>query len=138
MSSLIGAAHASTSALYAFGVGTAVTAHNLANVLTQGFKSSRTLYSDLPQSSGVVVSTQKLYGPGPLIPNQEGLPANDSLELIGPGGAPRILLGFLEGSNTNVAVEMVNLIVASRAYQANAKVIPTVDEMLGIVINLKV
>jgi flagellar hook protein FlgE len=35
-------------------------------------------------------------------------------------------------------MEMVGLIVTSRAYQANAKVVPTVDSMLGTVINMKV
>jgi flagellar hook protein FlgE len=55
-----------------------------------------------------------------------------------PGAADWVPKGFVEGSNTDIATEMVNLIVTSRSYQANAKVIPTVDEMLGMVINLKV
>jgi flagellar hook protein FlgE len=33
---------------------------------------------------------------------------------------------------------MLNLIITSRAYQANAKVVPTVDSMLGMVVNLRV
>lgn len=38
--------------------------------------------------------------------------------------------GYLEGSNVQVADEMVNLIVAQRAYEMNSKVITTTDEMM--------
>jgi flagellar basal body rod protein FlgG len=118
-------------ALSAFGVGTQVVAHDLANVLTNGFKGSRALYYDLPGRSGVGVAVQRLSAPsGPLIPAQ-GLPPN-------PRSSPLTPPGFVEGSNTDVAMEMVNLIVTSRAYQANAKVVPAVDEMLGVVINMRV
>lgn len=37
---------------------------------------------------------------------------------------------YLEGSNVQIADEMVNLIVAQRAYEMNSKVITTSDEML--------
>jgi flagellar basal-body rod protein FlgC len=123
--------YTAATALSAFGVGTQVIAHNLANVMTDGFKSSQALYYDLPPYSGVGVSTRRLGVPsGPLIPAQ-GLPPN-------PNSSPLTPPGFVEGSNTDVAMEMVSLIVTSRAYQANAKVPPTIDEMLGTVINMKV
>lgn len=38
---------------------------------------------------------------------------------------------YLEGSNVQVADEMVNLIVAQRAYEMNSKAIQAADEMLG-------
>lgn len=38
---------------------------------------------------------------------------------------------YLEGSNVQVADEMVNLIVAQRAYEMNSKAIQATDEMLG-------
>lgn len=41
-----------------------------------------------------------------------------------------IINGYLEGSNVQIADEMVNLIVAQRAYEMNSKVITTSDEML--------
>jgi len=41
-----------------------------------------------------------------------------------------IAQGYLEGSNVQLADEMVNLIVAQRAYEANSKAITTSDEML--------
>lgn len=42
----------------------------------------------------------------------------------------KLLQGYLEGSNVKIADEMVNLIVAQRAYEMNSKVITTSDEML--------
>lgn len=44
---------------------------------------------------------------------------------------------YLENSNVNVATEMVNLIVAQRAYQLNSKAITTSDDMLEQANNLK-
>ena len=44
---------------------------------------------------------------------------------------------YLEGSNVQVADEMVNLIVAQRAYQLNSKAITTSDDMLEQANNLK-
>lgn len=42
----------------------------------------------------------------------------------------KVVQNYLEGSNVQVADEMVNLIVAQRAYQLNSKAITTSDEML--------
>jgi flagellar basal-body rod protein FlgG len=44
---------------------------------------------------------------------------------------------FLEMSNVQVAVEMVNLIVAQRAYEFNSRIIQTSDNMLGTATTLK-
>ena len=49
----------------------------------------------------------------------------------------RMLQGYLEGSNVQVADEMVNLIVAQRAYEMNSKAITTTDEMMQTANNLK-
>ncbi len=49
----------------------------------------------------------------------------------------RILQGYLEGSNVQVANEMVNLIVAQRAYEMNSKAITTSDSMMEVANNLK-
>jgi flagellar basal-body rod protein FlgG len=45
--------------------------------------------------------------------------------------------GYLEGSNVYVADEMVNLIIAQRAYEINSKAITTSDEMMQTANNLK-
>lgn len=39
--------------------------------------------------------------------------------------------GYLENSNVQVADEMVNLIVAQRAYEMNSKAIQAADEMMS-------
>lgn len=45
--------------------------------------------------------------------------------------------GFIEMSNVKVVEEMVNMIVAQRAYEANSKTIQTSDTMLQIANNLR-
>lgn len=45
--------------------------------------------------------------------------------------------GYLEGSNVQVADEMVNLIIAQRAYEMNSKAITTADTMMEEANNLK-
>lgn len=55
----------------------------------------------------------------------------------GQEGFGTVSQGSLEGSNVNIAEEMVNMIVAQRAYELNAKAIQTSDEMLSMVNNLK-
>ena len=44
---------------------------------------------------------------------------------------------YLEGSNVNVADEMVNLIISQRAYEMNSRAITTTDTMLEQANNLK-
>jgi flagellar basal-body rod protein FlgG len=44
---------------------------------------------------------------------------------------------FLEMSNVQIVQEMVNLIVAQRAYEFNSKTIQTSDNMLGTATTLK-
>lgn len=48
-----------------------------------------------------------------------------------------ILQGYLEGSNVQVVDEMVNMIVAQRAYELNSKAITASDEMLQQANNLR-
>ena len=48
-----------------------------------------------------------------------------------------ITSGSLEGSNVDLAREFTNMITSQRAYQSNARVITTSDEMLTEVVNLK-
>ena len=49
----------------------------------------------------------------------------------------KVIQGYLEGSNVQVVDEMVNMIVAQRAYEMNSKAITTSDEMLQQANNLK-
>ncbi len=49
----------------------------------------------------------------------------------------KVLQKYLEGSNVQVADEMVNMIVAQRAYELNSKAIQASDEMLQQANNLR-
>lgn len=52
--------------------------------------------------------------------------------LVTPGleGSGEILQGFLESSNVNVGESLINMVVAQRSYESNAKVIETADRMM--------
>ncbi|HGY55149.1 MAG TPA: flagellar basal-body rod protein FlgG [Caldithrix abyssi] len=48
-----------------------------------------------------------------------------------------VVQGYLEKSNVDVAQEMIDLIVAQRAYEINSKAVRTADELLSMINNLK-
>lgn len=58
-----------------------------------------------------------------------GVPGQDGMGLLAQG--------YLEGSNVKMVDEMVNLMVAQRAYEANVKVAQASDEMLGLINGLR-
>ncbi len=64
--------------------------------------------------------------------------ASGAATLLNPGqdGAGTLVQGFLERSNVDVVSELVNLIVAQRAYEVNSRAIRTGDEMLSQVNSL--
>lgn len=49
----------------------------------------------------------------------------------------KVIQGYLEGSNVQVVDEMVNMIVAQRAYELNSKAITASDEMMQQANNLR-
>jgi len=55
----------------------------------------------------------------------------------GTSGTGSIQAGALELSNVDLANEMANLITTQRAFESNAKIITTSDEMLQTLVNLK-
>lgn len=100
--------------------------------------------NDVPQSLNITIGTYQFRNPAGL--ERQG----DSLWAVtGASGAAineatndnvvrsKIVKGYLEGANVSVADEMVNLIVAQRAYEMNSKAITTSDEMLQQANNLK-
>ncbi|MCP0886245.1 flagellar hook-basal body complex protein [Ligilactobacillus sp. WILCCON 0076] len=56
---------------------------------------------------------------------------------VGDNGAGTIESGSLEMSNVDLSTEFTNMIIANRAYQANARVITTSDDILEELVNLK-
>ncbi len=69
----------------------------------------------------------------------EETPASGAPEQGAPNeqGFGGTLQGYIESSNVNVVEEMVNLIIAQRAYEINSKSIQTSDEMLQNIANMK-
>ena len=55
----------------------------------------------------------------------------------GSSGLGTLAQGFLEVSNVKVVEEMVNMIIAQRAYESNSKAITTADQMLQMANNVK-
>jgi flagellar basal-body rod protein FlgG len=55
----------------------------------------------------------------------------------GDEGFGSLSQGFLEGSNVTLVEELVNLVLAQRAFEVNAKAVQAADEMLGLVNNLR-
>lgn len=76
-----------------------------------------------PVGENLYVANQRTAAPVVAKPGEEGLGA--------------IAQGYLEASNVQLADEMVNLVLAQRAYELNAKVIQASDEMLSITNNLR-
>ena len=72
--------------------------------------------------------------------NNYGLSARSALPAVGlpdSGGRGSILGGSVESSTVDIAKEFTNLIVLQRAYQANAKVVTTADQLSQDTISLK-
>ena len=55
----------------------------------------------------------------------------------GEDGAGTLVQSYLEMSNVQIVEEMVNMIVAQRAYETNSKAITTSDSMLEVANGLK-
>jgi flagellar basal-body rod protein FlgG len=45
--------------------------------------------------------------------------------------------GFLEGSNVDIAEELVNMIMAQRSFEVTSKAVESADETMQIVNNMK-
>lgn len=74
------------------------------------------------------LSIQKFANPSALLPSSGGLfiatPASGKSEVE----APDLMQGYLEQSNVQPLREMVDMVLISRAYEANQKMITTIDQ----------
>ena len=66
-----------------------------------------------------------------------GSAGEPSIGVANAGGRGTVQGGSLEMSNVDMSEEFINLIIAQRAYQANARVITTSDELYQEAIHLK-
>jgi flagellar basal-body rod protein FlgC len=110
---MISALNSTVSALKAFVTKLGVTADNIANVNTDGFKKNRaTLQED--RNGGVRVEIKRDNSPGF---RYDAVENGEKVEK--------------ETSNVDLTEEIPDLMMTKRAYQANLKTIETQDEMLG-------
>ena len=122
MSGITGSMNLGASAMNAHSWGMAVTAHNVANVNTAGYRAVRVAYETGPDGYGVRPDVVPPSGPPSVaLPPDPAMPP----EMIFP-------------SNTELAREFVTMISTQRAYDANAVSIRTWDQMTGVLLDLKV
>lgn len=97
---------------------------------SSGTQTSRITLSRFANPAGLGSMGGNLY---------EETPASGTPETGSPSeaGFGSVLQGYIETSNVNIVEEMVNLIVAQRAYEINSKSIQTSDEMLQNVNQMK-
>lgn len=100
------------SALSALSTVQEVSANNIANVNTDGFKASSVLLETGPEGQGVNVGA------------------------IQESTAPGTVIGDVETSNTDIGREMVDMITTSHAFSANAAAIRTSEQMTGHLLNM--
>ncbi|MNY79305.1 Flagellar hook protein FlgE [compost metagenome] len=55
----------------------------------------------------------------------------------GEGKLGALRAGALEDSNIDLTAELVNMMTAQRAYQANAQTIKTQDQVLSTLLNMR-
>ncbi|HVU33743.1 MAG TPA: flagellar hook-basal body protein [Opitutaceae bacterium] len=76
------------------------------------------------------LSVQKFANNAALVPTAGGYFIPTGGEQPEPVTNPRLLQGYLESSNVSPLREMVDLVVISRAYEANQKIITTTDDQM--------
>jgi flagellar hook protein FlgE len=100
-------------------------------------------YSDGSQQTVAQVALAGISNPDSLIAagnNAFSIGAGTAAPTVGPaetGGRGKISGGALEGSTVDIAKEFTNLIVFQRSFQANSKVITTLDQISQDLLNLK-
>jgi len=80
--------------------------------------------------AGLVENGNSLY----VVSGNSGMPI---VGLPGIGGRATIIPGVLEMSNVDLAEEFTGMVIVQRAFQANARTITTVDQILQELVSLK-
>ena len=120
-------------AMQAHSWGMAVSAHNVANVSTDGFTPQRALFATGPGGRGVTLDTvlrEPPLGGAVSAPDRRGASGDVSAAAGLPPEAMR-------PSGTELAKEMPRMIITQRTYESNAQTVRTADDMLGTLLNIK-
>ena len=115
---MISAINGPLSALQAYRKSMGVTANNIANVNTEGFKKSKATMIE-GVNGGVEVAVNKVNTPGSRYQELDGDQMVDK-----------------ETSNVNLEEEFPDLMVTQRTYEANLKALQTRDKMLGTTLDI--
>jgi flagellar basal-body rod protein FlgC len=116
-------------ALSALAVSQAVTADNVANVNTDGYRSARVTLETGQGGDGVAVQEiSRDANPGPV--RYEEIPS------LTEEGRYEAAMTAVEGSNVDITTQMVNMVRDANAYSANITAIRTQEELVGSILNM--
>lgn len=138
ISAITSSMHLAAGSMDVHSIGMQVSAHNVANVSTEGFAPQRAAYVTGPVGMGVELESvrkQDASGAAGLPPQndeQDDLNVRDRVDLSSEAS---MYSGFLPQSGTEIAKEMPQMILTERGFQANAATIRAADDMLGSLIN---
>ncbi|OLN28533.1 Flagellar basal-body rod protein FlgC [Desulfovibrio sp. DV] len=128
---MIDAISSAQSALGAMSTSMAVTANNVANVNTDGYKSKDVRLATGPGGQGVrvgdVVEDDSAGGYRPAAVSAQN-----------EAGVYEPTAGMVETSNVDLARQAVDMVETARTFEANAAVIRTQDDMLGTLLDTRV
>jgi flagellar hook protein FlgE len=95
-------------------VALAASAHNVANLNTDGFQASRAAFADVV-GGGVTVSVTPSDGPAPLIARGDT---------------------FVRGSNTDLVADTVGRATAAATYRANLRTVSEASDLVGTLLDI--
>ena len=121
----LGALYPTYSGLVAFQRKTNVTANNIANAHTDGFKKSRAALSTI-QPQGVTATAEPV----------EQVEASEAITAERTKHSQQQVEESNEESNVDIGEEMVNLLAGQRAYEANVRALEATDEMVGSLLDI--
>jgi flagellar basal body rod protein FlgG len=110
-------ANIALTALRAFDEKLSITANNIVNANTDGFKKSRAALEEIAPS-GVSASSEQVNTPG------------DIVTIDGVNQEER------ETSNVNLEEEMITLMTIQNNYEANLKTVKTTEELQGMLFDI--
>jgi flagellar basal-body rod protein FlgC len=119
------------SALSAMSTSMAVAANNVANVNTDGYKSKDVRLTTGPEGQGVRVDDIVEDG-------SAGGYRPEAVSAQNEAGVYEPRVDMVEASNVDLARQTVNMMETSRAFEANAAVIRTQDDLLGTLLDTRV